>query len=278
MITIPAYTKVNLTLEVLGRRSDGYHEVCSILQAIDLGDTIHFELDDELRLLCHYPSPGEIMAKAARLLQEESGSGRGAVIHVQEGIPHPSGGLGGSSSAAAATLKGLNELWGLGLKTGELAQIASRIGADCAFFLYGGTALGEGRGERITPLPSIGSSWVVLLRPPIDIPEKTKTLYGSLTPSHFTSGEATRMLVEHLRRGEEVTSSMLYNVFDRVAFDVFPGLGDYERCFSEAGASGIHLAGCGPSLFTLVGERGEGRRILSHLRSEGLEAYLSETI
>lgn len=216
--------------------------------------------------------------KAARLLQEAVGLRKGVSISIKKGIPIAAG-LGGSASDAAATLRALNELWGLGLSLYELLQVASRVSADTAFFLHGGTALGEGRGERITPLPPFPSSWVVLFRPPVDVPpSKTKSLYAFLNPSHFTEGQFTKSVVGILYQGGEVPPSSFFNAFERVAFIAFPGLDEYWQRFSALGADNIHLAGSGPTLFTLVKDKAQGDELYHCLRREGLEAYLVRAV
>ena len=273
MLTVSAYAKINLTLEVMGIYSDGYHEVATVLQEIDLKDTLFFEEHQDIRL----KSSENLVLKAARLLQDAGKCNKGALISIEKGIPVAAG-LGGSSSDAAATLRGLNELWGLDLSLSELIGVASRVSADTAFFLYGGTALGEGRGERITPLPPFVHSWVVLFRPPVSVPpNKTGSLYASLNPSHFTDGQFSKKMVGLLRQEGDVCHTSLFNVFEKVAFTAFPGLEGYWRRFSDLGAGNIHLAGSGPTIFTLVGDKSHGDELCHSLKKEGLEAYLVQT-
>ena len=273
MLTVSAYAKINLTLEVMGIYSDGYHEVATVLQEIDLKDTLFFEEHQDIRL----KSTENLVLKAARLLQDAGKCNKGALISIEKGIPVAAG-LGGSSSDAAATLRGLNELWGLDLSLSELIGVASRVSADTAFFLYGGTALGEGRGERITPLPPFVHSWVVLFRPPVSVPpNKTGSLYASLNPSHFTGGQFSKKIVGLLRQEGDVCHTSLFNVFEKVAFTAFPGLEGYWRRFSDLGAGNIHLAGSGPTIFTLVGDKSHGDELCHSLKKEGLEAYLVQT-
>lgn len=273
MLTVSAYAKINLTLEVLGIYSDGYHEVATVLQEIDLKDTLFFEEHQDIKL----KSPENLVLKAARLLQDAGKCNKGALISIEKGIPIAAG-LGGSSSDAAATLRGLNEFWGLDFSVSELIGVASRVSADTAFFLYGGTALGEGRGERITPLPPFVPSSVVLFRPPVSVsPNKTESLYASLNPSHFTDGQFSKKMIGLLRQEGDVCHTSLFNVFEKVAFTTFPGLEGYWQRFSDLGAGNIHLAGSGPTLFTLVGDKYQGDELYQCLRKEGLEAYLVQT-
>lgn len=281
MLTLFACAKINLTLEVLGRRADGYHEVMTVLQAIDLKDTLSFEQQPEIILECDDPglrSADNLALKAARLLQQEVGSRKGALISIKKGIPVAAG-LGGSASDAAATLRALNELWGLGLSLSELLPLASRVGSDAPFFLHGGTALAQGRGEKVTPLPPFPPSWVVLLKPPVDVPfNKTGRLYASLNPSHYTQGQFSRRMVDLLHQGGEIPSSSLFNVFAGVASAAFAGLEQYRQRFLALGAEDVHLAGSGPSLFTLTRDKSHGEELCRSLSGEGLEVYLVQTV
>lgn len=272
MITIAAYAKVNLTLEVIGRRSDGYHEVFTVFQEIDLKDDVSLEHGTGVDCAPRE----ELVLKAAWLTKEVSGCGRGAAIRIEKCIPVAAG-LGGSSSDAAAALRGLSDLWGLGLDRETLLDLGAAVSSDTAFFLHGGTALGEGRGERITLLPPLPPCWLVLVRPPVEVPaSKTAALYASLSESDFTKGQFGRWFIDLLQRGE-VDHTCLFNAFERVAFATFPGLERFWRRFSELGADNVHLAGSGPCMFSLMRDRPRGEELSRRLKKEGLEAYLVQT-
>ncbi|MFP3975789.1 MAG: 4-(cytidine 5'-diphospho)-2-C-methyl-D-erythritol kinase [Chloroflexota bacterium] len=285
MVTIFAHAKVNLSLEVLGRRDDGYHEIVSVLQNLDLADVLTVEPASDLGFMCPEVSRvrsdllEEAVMEAANIVRDQTGYTGGALIRLGEiNVPRATG-LGASSSLPAAVLKGLNEVWSLKLSFEELTRLASEIGSDTPFFLYGGTALAEGRGEKVTPLPSPPPTWLVLLNPRLDIgPSKTATLYRALNPSHFTSGALTQELVNTLRQGNRLQPSMLYNTFENVAFDVFPQLEEYRRMFLDAGAGEVHLAGAGPALVSLVPDKQYGETLVESLRGWGLEAYLTHTV
>jgi len=276
-----AYAKINLTLEVLGKREDGYHEIVSIVQAINLGDTLSFRPREHIYLASNIPeltSPNNLVFRAARLLHDFTGSMKGVAISLEKAIPLASG-LGGGSSDAAVTLLVLNEMWGLNLDLEKLEGMAANLGSDVFFFLYGKrTALVEGRGDKVTPLPSFPKTWVVLVKPPIDIPHKTQRMYASLAPSCLTQGQSTRQVMEQIRRGERITPSLCYNVFESVAFSLIPGLEGYRNSFLAAGASQVHLAGSGPTLFALVEEEDRGVEICHRLKKERIEVHLTETI
>jgi len=281
-LTLEAYAKINLTLEVLAKRPDGYHEISTIFQTISLADTLTFEPSAaNLDFRCDVSSlktPDNLVLKAAKLLREATGCTRGAVIQLTKRIPIAAG-LGSGSTDAAATLVGLNQLWELNLSLERLVGLASKLGSDVAFFLYGGTALAKGRGEEITLLPPAPELWLVLLKPAIKpVPSKTAQLYSRLNPSHYTSGQHTRKLFTHLNHGGNVEDSFLFNVFEQVAFNFFPKLSESRASLLKAGARSIHLAGSGPALFTLVPDKARGEAILKRLENEGQKAYLVHTV
>ena len=277
MMTLKPHAKVNLTLEIVGRRDDGYHEIASIVQTIDLHDTLTLEPAGQITLECDRPdlvSPDNLALKAAHLLRKTFGYGKGAHIVLKKRIP-VSAGLGGGSSNAAATLVGLNRMWGLGLVTEELMPIAGKLGSDVPFFLRGGTAMVLGRGERVRPLPPADLSWLVLLCPPIKLHNKTATLYGRLSPRSFTRGDLTRKLEARIRGGGDVPPQFLFNAFDDVARHAFPGLERYQSTLYSLGAREIHVAGSGPTLYAPVGRREKGTAIQLMLqRRHGWEAHL----
>ena len=283
MLTLRAYAKVNLTLEVLRRRPDGYHTIATVLQTIDLADTLTFEPSSALSVECSTPGLADdenLVYRAARLLQAETGHQQGARIHLGKGIPVAAG-LGGGSSDAATTLVGLDQLWGLGLTTSRLHRLAVQLGSDVPFFLQGATALVEGRGEKVTPLPPIlseqGDMGVVLLHPPMTIPGKTGVLYRALLSTEYTDGGHTGSLVRLLEAGAPLREEGLFNAFDAIAFDSFPGLEGFWRAFEEAGAHHVHLAGTGPTLFTLAPWQ-EAEAVHQRLHSQEYEAYLVKMI
>ena len=281
MLTILAPAKLNLTLEVLDEYQDDFHEIRSVIQTISLCDSLHFQLGQNMEFRSDVPDwiPEEsLVSKTATLIRKATGCIKGVTVKVNKRIPWLSG-LGGDSSDAAAMLRGLNKLWGLGLSLKELLELATQLSSDASFFLYGGTALAEGRGEIVTSLPSLPHMWVVLMMPPVLRRQgKTKQLYASLKASHYTGGQITNRLVTSLARGREVTSASLFNVFDEVALDNFAGLGEYKEQFLKAGAREVHLAGSGPALFTLVRDKNQAEKIYENLQKQGLESFLNDTL
>ena len=278
---IPAPAKLNLTLEVLGRRPDGFHEIRSVIQTINLCDSLSFELSQNIEFRCADPdwvATESLVSKAAKLLQRATGCSKGATIEVEKRIPLVSG-LGGDSSDAIAVLRGLNKLWELGLSREELLGLASQLGSDVFFFLYGGTALMEGRGEKITALSPLPHMWVVLVNPSVPrIPGKTKQLYHSLKTTHYTDGQITKRMVEALEAGEKFTPSWLFNTFENVAFAHFAELSVYQSHIMKIGATNVHLAGSGPALFTLLQDKDEAKDLYTRLQRQNMETYLTETL
>ena len=189
-----------------------------------------------------------------------------------------SAGLGGGSSDAAAALRGLNEFWRLGYGDARLAEMAGEIGSDVAFFVYGGTALAEGRGERVTPLQDIPPVWLVLLAPPLRLPEKTRRMYDALAPADFSDGSRTEALLRRLQGGLPIADSDLHNVFERAAYEVFGGLDAYRDALLAAGARRAHLAGSGPALFALGPDEATARAVHDRLKPPGGQKMLVRTL
>ncbi len=281
MLTVLAPAKLNLTLEVLAKRPDGFHEIRSVIQTINLCDSFLFQLSQKIEFKSDVPNwipEDSLVSKAVSLLQEATGCCKGATIEVSKRIPLMSG-LGGDSSDAAATLLGLNKLWGLGLSQSKLLELAVQLGSDVAFFLYGGTALVEGRGEIVTSLPPFSHMWVVLMVPSVPrLSGKTERLYASLKESHYTDGQITDRLVEALRKGREFTPALLFNTFENVVFTRQSKVSVYRGHAMKLGATNVHLAGSGPTLYTLLEDRAEAENLYIRLQHQRMEPYLAETL
>ena len=275
-LTIETPAKANLTLEVLGKRDDGYHEITSVMQAISLFDRLTISVADDLSLKTDAPGLGtqdNLVYRAARLLKDRAGVSQGAEIHLCKSIPVAAG-LGGGSSDAAAALLGLDRLWGLHLARDDLEELAAQLGSDVPFFLLGGTALAEGRGERVTPLPSPPTSWLVLAFQPNRLENKTAAAYGALTPTHHTDGEITSRLANLLRDGAALENSTLFNVFDGVASMLFSGIDQAWDTLQMVSGAPAHLSGAGPTLFCLVESAEEGKRVVRECAKRGLGCKL----
>ena len=231
-ITTLAPAKINWTLEVLGHRNDGFHEVRTVLQTIGLCDTVRVSPLDriEVRLAGRIAglegAPEDNLAyRAAVLLLEKMGEpSLGALIEVEKSIPVGAG-LGGGSSDAAAVMRALNRLWDAGLSAPELACLGAKLGSDVPFFFAGGTASGWGRGDDIRPLRDIATRRLIIVAPTEIVKEKkTARMYARLGPEQYSHGAGTRALVEKLEAGGEPETYDIVNVFEGVADDVFPAL------------------------------------------------------
>jgi 4-diphosphocytidyl-2-C-methyl-D-erythritol kinase len=254
MIHAIAPAKINWTLEVLGKRKDGFHEIRTVLQTIELHDELTFEPADRVSLEvngAYTPDDEDMILRAARLRRERDRDSAGVAISVDKRIPLAAG-LGGGSSDAATTLRVMNDMWQAKLGQFGLARLAAQLGSDVSFFLHGGTALGGGRGEVVRALPDAPMAWIVLLVPAMQLHHKTKRMYEAIDERDFTDGSRTTALAEHLAAGGHVEPRFLYNAFDRAAYEVVEGLGQYRDFLLEAGAPSVHVAGAGPALFTLA--------------------------
>jgi 4-diphosphocytidyl-2-C-methyl-D-erythritol kinase len=278
MIRLLAPAKVNLTLEVLGRRPDGYHELRTVLQTVSLYDELLLSSSDDLHFTCseaRLSGQDNLVVRAAQLLAERAGVRGGATIHLVKRIPAAAG-LGGGSSDAATALVGLARLWELDWSIERLQPLAAELGSDVPFFLWGGTALAEGRGERVTPLPPVAGMWFVLLPASDEAGGKTKRIFAALTPVDYSSGEATARLVAQLRGGRADPAAFA-NDLTAAARRLFPPV---NAAFSALAAVGArpHLAGAGPSVFAATTDRAEAERWAEALRARGVTAVVAEAV
>lgn len=274
-----AYAKLNLVLEVLAKRYDGFHEVRTVLQTIDLADRLTFHPATSLSLRCDDISlNGEdnLVWQAAARLADSRGLQPRVDITLEKHIPVAMG-LGGGSSDAAAALSALNQLWQLGMSIEELSEIAASLGSDVPFFLTGGTATGTGRGEAITPIQSLPSLLVTLICPSATIQEKTARMFSRLTPEHYSDGERTGRLAGILE-ADGFVSDMQYNVFEQVAFQEFPELDILRQRVRSATGSEVHLSGAGPALYCLPSSEDEFQKVSHALQPYGARVYLVHTI
>ena len=280
---VEAYAKLNLSLEVLGKRGDGYHEIKTVMQTINLADLLEFEHWPDLRVDCDSPElSGEsnLVWQAATALARAGGIQPRASIRLRKRIPIAMG-LGGGSSDAAAALRALNDLWELGVPEKELAEIAAGLGSDVPFFLNGGTALAEGRGEIVRPMPPIAPFNLTLVFPDLEVSDKTKRMYSRLTPANYSDGGTTRLLVQLLMGGHFVAESIrsyVYNVFQDIAEWEFPVLARMRQKVLELGGPELYLCGAGPAMFAIPSSETQHRMVAEALQPMGAGVYLVTTI
>jgi 4-diphosphocytidyl-2-C-methyl-D-erythritol kinase len=253
-ISILAPAKINLGLEVLRRRDDGFHEIATVMQTVALYDRLAVSPSDEIALeapIAGVADTNNLVIRAARLLADSVGIDRGAMISIEKSIPMEAG-LGGASSDAAATLCLLSELWQLNLDPEELAELALQLGSDVPFFLQGGAALAEGRGERLTSIRPLAGCRAVIATPPIHLANKTALLYRSLVPSDFSDGARAREVAMALEVGDIPDPTLLTNAFSRPWAAIAPVVATLQDAMLAAGAPFVALSGAGPSHYTLV--------------------------
>jgi 4-diphosphocytidyl-2-C-methyl-D-erythritol kinase len=266
-VLVWAPAKVNLFLEVLAKRSDGYHEIATLMVAVSLTDTLEFKEDasGEIQLTCDQPDlatgPENLILRAATLLRERTGCKRGATIGLAKRIPVAAG-LAGGSTDAAATLAGLNDLWQLGLESSELSRLAGEIGSDVAFFFAMPAAWCTGRGEKVAPLAMPRPVWLVLLCPPFGI--STADVYRGVTvPERPQTGDEIRRAVADGDVAE--IGRRLHNRLQPVAETLCPALAAYETRLAEFKTAGHLMSGSGSSLFALCRDYREAQALAERL-------------
>jgi 4-diphosphocytidyl-2-C-methyl-D-erythritol kinase len=259
--------KVNLFLEVLGKRADGYHEIATLMVAVSLFDTLRFtpNLDGNVVLNSVHPTlssgPDNLICRSARLLRERTGCAQGATIHLEKRIPLAAG-LAGGSSDAAATLAGLNQLWRLGLETRELAALSAEMGSDIPFFFAQPAAWCTGRGGKVAPMPVTGPLWFVLASPLVGL--STAAVYRGVTvPEEPSSGDAIRSAVES-GNVQEIGRG-LFNRLQPVAEKLCPPVAELCSRLQGLRPAGVLMSGSGTSVFALCRDYREAQRVAQGL-------------
>ncbi len=280
---VQAYAKINLTLDVLGRRADGYHDLATVMQTIDLCDTICLTAteDNQVQLVCTKPelsNDDNLAARAAHLVRQRLAIRQGVLIEVHKRIPVAAG-LGGGSSDAAAVLLALQQWWQLQLTPPELLEMATSLGSDVPFFLTGGLALCEGRGERVTALAIYwpeSMRWLLLVKPAISV--STAAVFRNLPASDYTDGSHSRAVSTALLAGQKPELEDLYNCFERSVLEIYPEVAHARADLLQAGALFVRLSGTGPTLFAPFPDLSCAQRVQEQLQTQGYEVYLSRAI
>ena len=276
---VSAFAKINLSLEVVGKYDTRYHEIKTILQTVGIRDIIEIRRWSRLRVECDVPSlagSNNLVWKAAHKLAKHAGISPQARIFINKQIPVGMG-LGGGSSDAAATLIALNKFWKLHLEPIELTKIAKELGSDVPFFLQGGTALGEGKGELITQLPDLPPLELLLICPNQTIPNKTATLYSQLNTSNFSDGGITNSMVGSLVTGQ-LPTDIIHNVFESIAFQTFPTLSNIFQVIQMSVNASPHLCGSGPGIFCFPSNKTEFDQLRYYLKNSDCVVYLTNCI
>lgn len=272
-----APAKINLMLDVLHKRPDGFHEVEMVMTMIDLADRLEMSEQKRDTIIItsqagYIPLDEKNLAfQAARLIKERYDVKQGVHIHLDKKIPVAAG-LAGGSSDAAATLRGLNRLWGLGIPQVELLALGAELGSDVPFCVTGGTALATGRGEVLTPIPNPPQCWVIVAKPPINV--STAEVYGRLRSDQIQRHPSAERMVEALTQGSfQQMCQSLGNVLEEVTLKMHPEVQQLKEGMLKLGADGALMSGSGPTVFGLVSKESKVARIYNGLRGFCKEVY-----
>lgn len=282
ILNLKAYAKINLGLDVIRQRDDGYHEVKMVMQTVDLFDRIFLERTGEDGIdirTNHYSLPtneDNIAYKAAKMLFDEFSIRGGLNIQLQKYIPVAAGMAGGSADAAAV-LCGVNAFYLLGLSEKELMERAIKIGADVPYCIMGGTAVSEGIGEILRPLPSVPDCSIVIAKPPIDV--STKYIYENLHVNTIPKEEHPDMdkVIERLEN-QDLWGAAAYmeNILERVTQTEYPVIGEIKDVMSTNGAMVSLMSGSGPTVFGLFEDEKAAKRCYEQLRFGQMKTKVKE--
>ncbi|KHE71579.1 4-(cytidine 5'-diphospho)-2-C-methyl-D-erythritol kinase [Halobacillus sp. BBL2006] len=272
-----APAKINLSLDVLYKREDGFHEVEMVMTTVDLADRIELNLlrDGTIRVESEsrfVPNDERNLAyRAAKLMKDRFRVKQGVRIFIEKNIPVAAG-LAGGSSDAAAVLRGVNRLWELNLSMDELAKLGAEIGSDVSFCVYGGTGHATGRGEKIKALPSPPPCWVVLAKPPIGV--STQTVYQNLDLKGALHPDTQAMIAAIKRYDFNGICDQVGNTLEGVTLNLHEEVGQIKEQMRQAGADAVLMSGSGPTVFSLVDQDARAQRIYNSLKGFCHEVYM----
>lgn len=284
-LVVPAYAKINLSLDVLRKRSDGYHDLQMVMQQISLCDQVHIQLSEtpgiSLTTDAHYlpTGSGNIAWRAAQMLGTLSGmnlSEAGVKIAITKRIPVAAG-LAGGSADAAAVLKGLNQLWRLNLSVEELQKIGLQLGADVPYCLMGGSALAEGIGEKLTPLKLEKPLWVVLVKPTHSV--STREVYQGLQLDQVMKRPDNLGLINAMEQGDlKGMGQAMDNVLETVTISMVPEIKEIKKKLIEYNAIISMMSGSGPTAFGIFRDQAKAQGAGNKLTRLYREVHVAHTI
>ena len=278
---ITAYAKINLVLDVLRKREDGYHEVAMVMQAVDLHDTIHLKEAERNWITTnnrHIPmNMNNLAMRAVTLMQREfSGQVPKLEVTLEKQIPVAAGMAGGSTDCAAVML-GINQICNLGLTQKELEYLASQLGSDIPFCIGGPTALATGRGELIEPLPECPELHLVLVKPPFGV--STPKVYGNLRIHEVAEHPDVQQCIDGLKAGDKAqVLNAMGNVLERSTFELQPKVEQIKNGMRACGAEHVLMSGSGPTVFAAFAEQSQAEQYYNKLRKQYPGAVLTHTI
>jgi 4-diphosphocytidyl-2-C-methyl-D-erythritol kinase len=255
-LTLPSFAKINWTLEVLGKRADGYHELRTLLQTVSLADELTFEpIERGIEIRCNHPeAPRDetnLVHRAAKLFGDFTGAGKGVRVTINKRLPVAAG-LGGGSSNAAVTLLALQKLWDVKLAPRDLFLLGAELGADVPFFFIGGTCLGVGRGDEIYPLADIRAEYLLLVN--VGIPVSTREVYANLPELTNQNAVAKMPLSSEAAYATIAASSepiQLHNDLEIPVLARHPLLVEVKERLRQSGARGVLMSGSGSTVFAI---------------------------
>lgn len=275
---LKAFAKINLSIDVLRRREDNYHEVKMIMQSVGLYDVINFnKVSKDIKIYCTDPSVPcdnrNIVFKALEIIKNKFGVSCGMEVSIDKRIPVAAGLAGGSSNAAAAIVAA-NSIWNLNMSDEQMAAIGRKVGADVPFCLKGGTFLAEGIGEKLARLPSLVDVCIVLVKPPIQV--STKETYDNLKLDEINERPDIDRLMTALYDGDvKYIAGNMVNVLESVTKIKYPVIDKIKRTMMEEGALGSLMSGSGPTVFGLFETLEYGERCLSKLKEYFKDVYVA---
>ena len=273
-ISINAMAKINLGLDVLRRRENGYHDVKMIMQTVNIYDTLEFVKTEESGIVVKTDAmelptdENNLIYKAAKLLFDKCGVTKGVTITLKKRIPIAAGMAGGSTDAAAA-LVGINQLFELQLSMQELKEIGVKIGADVPYCIEGGTALSEGIGEILTKLPDAPDCFVVVAKPEISV--STKYVYENLHANELKYHPDIDGMVDAIRNGNlDGVCTRMENVLETVTEKKYTIISELKMLLKDAGAENSLMSGSGPTVFAIFKEEEKAKKALEIVQDSGL--------
>lgn len=279
--TIKANAKINLSLDILNKRADGYHEVKMIMQSIDLHDEIAIEINNDqgISIKCNndnVPTDDRNIAySAAKLLFDRCGITKGVVISINKNIPIEAG-LAGGSCNAAAVLLALNDMLDLKIDNSELLQIGKQIGADVPFCMVGGTMLSQGIGEILTPLAPLDNAYIVLVKPPFGV--STKWVYSNLKLDEVIKRPDVDAIIKALERSDiKFISNNMVNVLETVTENEYPKIEKIKKDMIENGALGSLMSGSGSTVFGLFDSYENAVNAAEKLKENSYQVFIAKT-
>ncbi len=270
-LTVMAAAKINLALDVVGRRPEGYHTVDMVMQSIAVYDSVSVRKKNEpgIDIVCNVPElagEGNIAVKAARRMCDMYSIGGGMTITIEKRIPMAAG-LAGGSTDAAAVIVAVNSLYGLGLTDKELRDVGVKVGADVPFCLMGGAARAQGIGEVLTSLKTCDCT-VVIAKPPVAV--STKAVYEAVDAGNYPHPDVDAVCGS-LEAGDiRRVAALMENSLEAVTGQMYPAIGALEDILRENGAAGAMMSGSGPTVFGLFEDERDAQRAAEELKASGL--------